>query len=80
MRDRRATVFNIEHDIEVLKLFIIKLLVVVSDDHPREVESTDDGLLYKFSSLGLGDLSHRLGFHPFGEVISGHYDETMAFG
>ena len=61
-----------ELSVEVLELFIIKLLAIVDDDDPRKAKSTDDGLSHKLSGLGLGDLSHRLGFHPFGEVIDSY--------
>ena len=64
--------FNIELNVEFLKLFIIKLSVVVDDDDPREAESRDEGLSDEFSSLGLGDLSYQLSFHPFGEVVDGY--------
>ena len=67
MHYRSATMFNMELSIEVLKLFIIKLSIVVDDDGPRKAESTDDGLPYKLS-----DLSHRLGFHPFDKVVNGY--------
>ena len=64
-------------DIEVLELFIIKLMIVVGDDGPREAELTEDGLSYKFSNLGLGDLGHQFGLHPFGEVIDSYEQELL---
>ena len=67
--------FNMELSVEVLELFIIKLSTVVSDDDLREAESRGDGLLNKFSGLGLDDLSYRLSFQPFGEVIDSHEHE-----
>ena len=67
--------FNMELSIEVLEFFIIKLLAIIDDDDLREAESTDDGLPYKLSGLGLDDLSHQLGFYPFGEVVDGYEQE-----
>ena len=63
---------NMELDAEVLKLFIIELSVVVCDDDPRKAKSRDDGLSYEFFGLGLSDLSHWLGFFPFGEIVYGY--------
>ena len=65
-------VFNIELNIEVLELFIVKLSAIVGDDDPRKAESTDDGFPYELSSLGLDDLGHQLSFHPFGEIVDGY--------
>ena len=67
--------FNIDLNIEVLELFIIKLLAIVSDDDLEKAKSTNDGFLYKLSGLGLGDLGHQLGFYPFGEVVDGYEQE-----
>ena len=42
MCDKSAAIFNIELGVEVLKLFIIKLSVVVSDDDLRKVKLVDN--------------------------------------
>ena len=64
--------FNIELGAEVLELFIVKLSAVVGDDNPRKAESIDNRLLHELSVLSFSDLSHRLGFHPFCEVVNGY--------
>ena len=67
--------FDVELGIKVPELFVVKLSTVIDDDGPREVELTDDGLSYELSDFGLGDLGHRLSFHPFSEVVDGHKQE-----
>ena len=76
MCDRSVTMLNMELDTQVSKLFVIKLPIIVNDDAPRETELRDDGLPDKFPSFGLDDLGHRLGFHPFGEVVNSYEQES----
>ena len=64
--------FNIELGVEVLELFIIKLLIIVSDDDPRKADSENDGFSYELSGLSFCDLGHCLDFHPFSEVVDGY--------
>ena len=44
--DRSTAVFNIELGADVLKLFIIKLSIIVGDDDLRKVESANYGFSY----------------------------------
>ena len=65
-------VFDVEFDAEVFELLVVKLSIVVGDDDPREAESIDNRLPYELSSLSFSDMSHRLDFHLFGEVVNGY--------
>ena len=77
MCDKGTAMFNMELGIEVSELFVVKLSIVVGDDGLREVESIDDVLPYEFFSLDFDDLSHRLGFYPFVEIVYGHEQKLL---
>ena len=69
--------FDMKLGIEVSEFFIVKLLAIDGDDDSREAESTDDELPYEFFGFGFGDLGHRIGFHPFGEVVNTYEQEFL---
>ena len=67
---------NMELDTEVFELLIVELSVIICNDNPRKIEPRDDGLSDEFLGFGLNDLGHRLGFHPFGEVVNSYEQES----
>ena len=75
MSDGGSTVFDGEFDVEVFDLLVIELSAIIYDDGLRKAKLIDDRLPYELLGFSFSDLSHWLGFHPFGEVVYGDKQE-----
>ena len=64
---------NVELSQEFFEPLIIKLSVIVCDNHVGETIPTYYKLLDERLDLGFGDVGHWLSIYPFGEII--HHDK-----
>lgn len=66
--------------IKLVKGCIVKLLVIIDDDHPRQAKQIDNGLLDETMSFLLSDLGEGFHLYPFGEVVNGDDEELLLPG
>ena len=55
---------------EIPELFVVKLLSVVRNNHPRDPKPTNNISLDKVLYLGFCDYCERFCLHPFREIIN----------
>ena len=72
MCNKSVTIFNLEINAEVIKLFIIELLAIIGDDDPREAKSRDDRLSDEISDFFFDDFGLQLSFYLLSEVINSY--------
>ena len=60
---------------EFFKSDIIKLSVIVGDDHSGQTKAADDGFSQEVSSLPFHYLYQWFDLHPLNEVVDGHDNE-----
>ena len=74
--NRREAMLNFEVITEVSEPNVVELTPIVDNEHEQNSKSDNNILFDKFPHLGLGDHSQWLGFHPLGEVVHGHDEES----
>lgn len=71
----REMSFDPEFDTEFSVPGIIKLFVVVGDDHSGNPEPAYDRFLGEVTNVFLSDCRTGFSFHPLCEVVNGYYQE-----